>query len=212
MAEASSLTLSLWYRRCGRPSTTISGDQAAGGAAGVDAATDDTSVGGVVIQGGIHAASKEDELIPARQHVGLRELKLCGWGDGGLTKNDDCVAVGGHDVVDDAQRGICQEDVGDLKGAIAVEKQPRGVLAGVAGEVEPRQVATGVPKPKGVRNAHITAGGVAAGRPYLYLRLSHQLQQRIRCRYINMNKKVYIYKKTRCQSRLLASPVVLLCC
>jgi hypothetical protein len=78
-----------------------------------------------VIQGGLHAAPKEDEVVPARQHVGfsdVRQLKLYHHAVHEGTNYID----GGRAGVDDAQRGIWQGDVHDLESAVAVEKQPRG--------------------------------------------------------------------------------------
>jgi hypothetical protein len=66
---------------------------------------------------------------------------------------------------DDAHCGVAQGDVDDLECAVAVEKQPWGVVAGVAGEVEPRPVAAGGPKAERVRHTHIAAGSVAFGQP-----------------------------------------------
>jgi hypothetical protein len=75
--------------------------------------------------------------------------------------------------MDDVHCGLAQGDVDDLEGAgacavvvaVVVEKQPRGIVACVAGEVEPGPVAAGGPKAEGVRHVHVAAGGVAAARP-----------------------------------------------
>ena len=73
---------------------------------------------------------------------------------GGITKDPG--------VMDDVHRGVGQVDVDDLKGAVAVEKQPRGVIACVAGQVETRQGATRADA-EGVRNSHVTTAGLAVG-------------------------------------------------
>jgi len=77
--------------------------------------------------------------------------------------------------IDDTQRRVGQEDVDDLKGCIAVDEQPRGIVACVAGKVEARPGApSGSADTKGVRHAHVAAGGAAVGQPYR--RRSHRRQ------------------------------------
>jgi len=84
--------------------------------------------------------------------------------------------------MDDAHCGVAQGDVDNLEGAVSVEKQPRGTVARVAGEVvEPRPVAAGVPKAEGVRHAHVAAASAAVGHPCRRHR-SHRRRQRVCCK------------------------------
>lgn len=131
------------------------GDVAVGAAAAVSVL--------VPVQGGLHAVPEEEELVPGRQHVGLTdfwELKPHLFVDAGFVEDD--IKGGDAGVVDDAHRGVGQGDADDLEGAVAVEEQPRAAaMAGVAGEVELRPGAVGVPEAEGVRHAHVAAGVVA---------------------------------------------------
>ena len=112
-----------------------------------------------------------DELIPGRQHIGIADV----W-EANVShphRAEGAAIIVSHRVIfeviaavmmDDVHCGVVQGDLDDLEGAVAVEKQPRGTVACVAGEVEPRPVAVGGPKAEGVRHAHVAAASAAVGR------------------------------------------------
>ena len=156
-------------RQISWPSTSISiQDVVASGAAGGVATADDavSGVSIVAIQGGLHVAPGEDELVHGRHCIWLTNLRdvienycvgvaLNVFEVGGITKDPG--------VMDDVHRGVSQGDVDDLKGAVvAVEKQPRVVIA-CAGQVETQQGATSRADAEGVRNSHVTTAGFAVG-------------------------------------------------
>ena len=133
----------------------------------------------IPVEGSTHVPpGEDDELVPGRQHIGVAdvwEANVSYQADGAAIFQDDevvtivnqrgVIEVGGAAVMmDDAHSGVEQGEVDDLEGAIAVEKQPRGTVASVTGEVEPRPVAVGVPKTEGVRHAHVAAPSDAVGR------------------------------------------------
>jgi hypothetical protein len=94
-----------------------------------------------------HVAPKEEDVVFAflqpvavlREVVAERDVPPVGAEE---------VAGGVPDgpISHDPHGSILDEDLGDPKGAVAAEEQPWGVVAGVAGEVEPRPVAAGVPE------------------------------------------------------------------
>lgn len=152
------------------PSTMIfKQDVLAAGAAG-GVATADDAVGGVAavvsilpIQGGLYIAPRKDELVLGRQHIGLADIRNVPVNYRAVLAEGGGIVVG-PGVMDDTHRGVVQGDVDDLKSAVAVQKQTRGIVACAAGEVETWPVAP-TADAKGVRHAHVAAGGVAVGQP-----------------------------------------------
>ena len=118
-----------------------------------------------------HVASGGDELVFGRQlelvavfPEAAAEVELGLPAVGGEVAGCVYDGAGAHDT----HGLIPHKDLGDTEAAVAVEQQPRGLVAaaGVAGEVETGPVAAGGPKAEGVRHAHVAAGGVAARQPY----------------------------------------------
>jgi hypothetical protein len=133
----------------------ISADDAGGT---VGDAADDTVAGGVM-QRRLDVAPGEDDLIPRRQHVRPTDVREANTNQ--LQEGD--VEGGG---VNDAHRGVVQEDTEDLERAVAAaEEQSWRIVAFVAGEVEPWQVAPTGPEAEGVRHVDVAAGGLTAGHP-----------------------------------------------
>lgn len=116
---------------------------------------------------GSHIAPGHDELVPGRQQVAMVPEAGTERGVPAFVPDHE-LARGVKDgtPVNDAHRGIPEEDIGDPERAVA-EEQPRLPAACiVTGEVEPGPVAVRWPEAEGVRHAHVAAGGVAAGLPY----------------------------------------------
>ena len=134
----------------------------------------------IPVEGSTHVPpGEDDELVPGGQHIGVADVWEANVGHqadvmAAILQDDEVVTIVNHGgvidvggaavMVDDAHSGVEQGEVDDLEGAVAVEKQPRGTVASVTGEVEPRPVAVGVPKTEGVRHAHVAAPSDAVGR------------------------------------------------
>lgn len=118
----------------------------------------------------LDVAPCEDELVSCGQHIvptdDVREVDA-----NLLVVTEVQRSVGGvGDIegggVDDAHRGVVQEDTDDLESAVATaQEQARGLVVCVAGELEPWRVAPAGAEAEGIRHLHVAAGGVAVWQP-----------------------------------------------